>query len=139
VFDGLGFALDPSGFVDLGGAVMSGSAERDRAASPAVDQPPGEERPSGRRRPALIIFFSPASGLCRRVDGYLAQILQRRRNHETFKLVRVAVEEHGDLARRFQVEEIPTLVVVEAGSVRARVEGRKGRRAIEAALADWLR
>ena len=29
------------------------------------------------------------SGSCRRVEGFLAQVLQRRRNHGTFKLYRV--------------------------------------------------
>jgi hypothetical protein len=42
--------------------------------------------------PQLVFFYSPRSGQSRRADGFLAQVLQRRHNHETFTLVRVDVE-----------------------------------------------
>jgi hypothetical protein len=35
-------------------------------------------------RPRLVFVYSDSSGLSRRADGFLAQVLQRRRNHETF-------------------------------------------------------
>ena len=50
---------------------------------------------------------------CRRVEGFLAQVLQRRRNHDTFKVCCVAEEERPDLLERFKIETVPTLVVVE--------------------------
>jgi len=90
-------------------------------------------------KPRLIFFHSRASGRCRRVEGFLAQVLQRRRNHDTFRLYRVAEEERPDLLQRFGVEELPTLVVVDGNSVRSRVVAPKGCRDIEDALADWLR
>ena len=40
-------------------------------------------------------------------------LLQHRRNHETFELVRVSVDERPDLAERFGVETLPTLCVVQ--------------------------
>ena len=43
--------------------------------------------------PRLVFFHSALSGNCRRVEGFLAQVLQRRRNHGTFNVVRVAEEE----------------------------------------------
>jgi hypothetical protein len=42
-------------------------------------------------RPRLVFFCSPSSGRCRRVEGFIAQMLQHRKNHETFELVRVSV------------------------------------------------
>ena len=39
-------------------------------------------------QPRLVFFHSALSGQCRRVEGFLAQVLQRRRNHGTFKVVR---------------------------------------------------
>ena len=89
-------------------------------------------------RPRLIFFHSRASGRCRRVEGFLAQVLQRRRNHETFKLYRVAREERPDLIERFDIETLPTLVVVEGKTVRARLEKPRGCREIEAFLQPWL-
>ena len=91
-----------------------------------------------RTKPGLVFFYSPLSGSCRRVEGFLAQVLQRRRNHGTFKLYRVDERERPDLVERFRVERTPTLVVVEDKSVRGRLEKPRGCRDIEKFLAPWL-
>jgi hypothetical protein len=49
----------------------------------------------------------------------LSQVLQRRQNHDSFRLYRVDVDAEPDLVDRFGIEEVPTLVVV-AGSASAR-------------------
>ena len=89
-------------------------------------------------RPRLVFFHSPASGRCRRVDGYLAQVLQQRRNHDTFQVYRVDSEQHPDLVERFNVERVPTLYVVEGKLVRARLEEPRGCRDIQRFLSPWL-
>jgi thioredoxin-like negative regulator of GroEL len=89
-------------------------------------------------KPGLVFFYSSRSGACRRVEGFLAQVLQRRRNHGTFRLYRVAEEERPDLVERFEVERTPTLVVVEGKRVRARLTSPRGCREIERFLAPWL-
>ena len=89
-------------------------------------------------KPRLVFFHSSVSGNCRRVEGFLAQVLQRRRNHGTFKVLRVAEEERPDLLERFAVEAVPTLVVVEGKTVRGRLERPRGCRDIEGFLAPWL-
>jgi len=86
-----------------------------------------------------VLFTSRVSGACRRVDGFLAQVLQRRRNHETFRLYRVDEQSRPDLVERFQVDEVPTLLVVESKSVRARLVKPRSCREIETFLAPWLR
>jgi thioredoxin-like negative regulator of GroEL len=86
----------------------------------------------------LVFFHSALSGNCRRVEGFLAQVLQRRRNHGTFNVVRVAEEERPDLLERFKIETLPTLVVVENKSVAGRLERPRGCREIEGFLAPWL-
>jgi thioredoxin-like negative regulator of GroEL len=90
-------------------------------------------------RPRLIFFHSRASGRARRAEGYLSQVLQRRRNHESFQLYRVDVEEHPELATRFGVREVPTIVVVEENRVQGRLEAPRGCREIEQLLGPWLR
>jgi thioredoxin-like negative regulator of GroEL len=90
------------------------------------------------QQPQLLFFHSKASGPCRRVEGFLAQVLQRRRNHETFKVLEVAEEERPDLLQRFAVAEVPTLVVVEDKSIRGRLEQPRGCVDIEAFLSPWL-
>jgi thioredoxin-like negative regulator of GroEL len=99
----------------------------------AVKQPPMVERPR------LIFFFSTSSGRSRRVEGYLSQVLQRRRNHESFRLYRVDVDSEPELVRRFGIDEIPTLVVIDGKRVSGRLTSPRGCRQIEELLAPWLR
>jgi hypothetical protein len=89
-------------------------------------------------RPKLLVFYSEASGRCRRVDGFLAQVLQRRRNHQTFRLHRVAREEHPELFERFRVQTVPTLMVVEDRYVRGTLVEPRGCRDVERFLGPWL-
>ena len=49
----------------------------------------------------------------RRAEGFLSQVLQRRRNHETFSIKFVTQEEHPELIERFQITSTPTIVVVD--------------------------
>jgi thioredoxin-like negative regulator of GroEL len=92
-----------------------------------------------RVRPLLLFFESSQSGRCRRVEGFLAQVLQRRHNHETFKLVRVDVGERPELAERFRVERVPAVLVVQDKRVQLRLVAPRGCRELEEALRPWLR
>jgi len=94
--------------------------------------------PTLEQQPSLVFFHSTVSGQCRRVEGFLAQVLQRRRNHGTFKVVRVAEEERPDLLERFNVGTVPTLLVVQGKAVAGRLERPRGCREIEGFLAPWL-
>ena len=91
------------------------------------------------QRPRLVFFGARESGRSRRVEGYLSQVLQRRRNHESFQLLQVDVGDHAELAERFGVTHVPTTVVVEEKRVRARLDNPRGCRDIEQLLTPWLR
>ena len=90
-------------------------------------------------QPGLVFFHSSVSGQCRRVEGFLAQVLQRRRNHGTFKLYRVDEGERPDLLGRFGILKVPTLVVLQDHRIQGRLERPRGCREIESFLAPWLR
>ena len=89
-------------------------------------------------RPGLVFFHSSTSGKCRRTEGYISQVLQRRRNHETFRYYTVAREKRPDLLEKFGVTITPTLVVVEAKNVLARLEAPSGCKDIAQFLSPWL-
>ena len=89
-------------------------------------------------KPRLVFFYSPLSGRCRRVEGFIAQVLQRRRNHETFELVRVSVEQRPDLAQKLRVEQVPTICVVEGRRIVLRIVAPRGCRDLEKELEPWL-
>jgi thioredoxin-like negative regulator of GroEL len=98
----------------------------------------GSAKQRAPRQPGLVFFHSSASGRCRRVEGFLAQVLQRRSNHGTFKIYSVDIEQHPELAERFKVGDVPVLLVVEDKRVHARLEKPRGARDIESFLAPWL-
>lgn len=106
----------------------------------AVDStaPSAEAIREPHERPKLVLFYSAVSGKSRRVDGYLAQVLQRRQNHETFSLVRVDADKRPDLASRFRITEVPTLVVIDDNRVRGRLSEPNGCRQITELLRPWL-
>jgi thioredoxin-like negative regulator of GroEL len=72
------------------------------------------------------------------VEGFIAQVLQRRRNHDTFELLRVSVESHPQLAERFQVDQVPTICIVEDRKLRLSLVSPSGCREIERELEPWL-
>jgi thioredoxin-like negative regulator of GroEL len=90
------------------------------------------------QRPKLVLFYSPRSGKSRRLDGHLAQVLQRRRNHDTFSILRVNADERPDLAIRFKATTLPTLLVIDGNRVRARLTQPRGCKEIIEALRPWL-
>jgi thioredoxin-like negative regulator of GroEL len=108
------------------------------ATSPADSTPHAAAAEPASGRPQLLFFYSPTSGSSRRTEGFLAQVLQRRRNHQAFQLRRIDANQHPQLVERFKVEEIPALVVVDNKRVRARLDRPRGCTQISQTLAPWL-
>ena len=97
------------------------------------------QAPTEQARPTLLFFCSPTCGSSRRVEGFLAQVLQRRRNHETFIIRRIDYDANAGLAARLGVKQPPAIVVVEAKRLRARLDRPRGCADINATLAPWLK
>lgn len=90
-------------------------------------------------RPSLLFFYSATSGASRRADGFLAQVLQRRANHTTFRLVRIDANERPDLLDRLQVRELPTMLVIADRRIRGRLVKPSGIQEIKHLLSPWLK
>jgi thioredoxin-like negative regulator of GroEL len=88
--------------------------------------------------PKLLYFYSPRSGPSRRVEAFLEQVLQERRNHDVFARGRIDVDRAPQLAEHFEVEALPAIVVLEEGRVVRKVEGRVSVGGIREALGPWL-
>ena len=91
-----------------------------------------------RSKPTLCFVYSPTSGPSRRMEGFLAQVLQRRHNHQTFVLRRVNSAERPDLVERLGVTALPALLVIQDRRVQARLDGLHGCTEIEQLLEPWL-
>jgi hypothetical protein len=93
---------------------------------------------SGGKRPMLLFFTSQTNGRCRRAEGFLAQVLQHRHNHETFSVRFVEQVERPDLLERFRVLKTPTLMVVADKVVRGTLVEPRGCEEIQTFLSPWL-
>ena len=87
-------------------------------------------------RPLLVFFFSERSGPARRMESLLAHL--ERKERERMRLRRIDVDLRPDLAERFRVAEVPTLVLVKERRVAARLDGRVSSPRIEAMLEQHL-
>lgn len=99
----------------------------------SIAEPPAEAKPR------LLFFYSPTAGASVRIDGYLAQVLQRRRNHETFLVHRIDVDQRPDLAERFRVSKTPALFVLDGKRIAAKVEKPRSSKQLQELLQPWLR
>jgi len=84
------------------------------------------------RMPVLVDLWAPWCGPCRAVSPALENLARDRAGR--IKLVKVNVDESPAVAARFGVQAIPTLLVLDKGTVVARQTGA----APEAALRQWL-
>ena len=90
----------------------------------------GRSGGSGRSRRGLLVFFSALrSGPARRMESLLAQLARKERHR--LSVHRVDVEEEPELAKRFRVRKVPTLVLVKGRRTVARLEGRANASEIE--------
>lgn len=99
---------------------------------------PSTPTPARTTAPLLLLFAEYTSGQSRRMDGFVAHVLQRRHNHGSFRYRIILKEQRPDLFERFHVTESPTLVVVDEGSVKARLVGYHRPGTVEELLAPWL-
>jgi len=87
-------------------------------------------------RPLLVFFWSERSGPARRMESLLAHLARKERAR--LRVRRVDVDASPEIAARFKVETIPTLVLVKDKKVVARIDGRTSAPRIEAMLEPHL-
>jgi thioredoxin-like negative regulator of GroEL len=88
------------------------------------------------QKPLLVFFCSERSGPARRMESLLAHLARKERTRLVVK--RVDVEARPELAARFGIAEVPTLVLVKDRRVVARLEGRVSAPKIERMLEPHL-
>ena len=68
----------------------------------------------GSDKPVLLDFFASWCGPCRMVSPILDEIAEER---EDIKVCKVNIDEQPELASRFRVMSIPTLMVMKDGQI----------------------
>ena len=87
-------------------------------------------------RPLLVFFLNEKSGPARRMESLLAHLARKERAR--LRVRRVDVDASPELAERFRIEVVPTLVLVKDKQAVARLDGRTSAPRIEAMLERHL-
>ncbi|WP_414563212.1 MULTISPECIES: thioredoxin family protein [unclassified Anabaena] len=82
--------------------------------------------------PVLVHFEAPWCGLCRIIHPLLLQF--NAQCGDQIKLVGVNADDNFKLANAYRLKSLPTLLLVENGIVRQRLEGFRGRDDLRLAL-----
>ncbi|MBW4615728.1 MAG: thioredoxin family protein [Desmonostoc vinosum HA7617-LM4] len=84
--------------------------------------------------PVLVNFEAPWCGLCRVIHPLLMQF--KTQCGEEIKLVKVNADQNFKLSTTYRLKSLPTLLLIENGIVRDRLEGFRGRDDLRLALEE---
>jgi len=84
-------------------------------------------------RPVLIDFFAEWCGPCKRQGPILEEL--KRRMGEKIEIRQIDVDQHMDMANRYGIRVVPTLVIEKDGKVVRSLEGVTSDETLESMLA----
>ncbi len=86
--------------------------------------------------PVLVDFWAEWCGPCKMIAPILAEIAGEQAGK--LRIAKLNVDEATDVARRFEVMSIPTLIVFDNGEPAKRIIGAKGKAALLDDLEEFL-
>ena len=95
-----------------------------------------DEAVGGADTPVLVDFWAEWCGPCKMISPILEEIAGE--NSEKLSIAKLNVDDSPDVARRFDVMSIPTLILFKDGEPAKRLVGARGKGALLADLADYI-
>ena len=86
--------------------------------------------------PVLVDFWAECCGPCKMIAPILEEIADEQ--GEALQVAKLNVDEAGDVARRFEVMSIPTLILFKDGEPVKRIVGAKPKQALLDDIAEFI-
>ena len=84
-----------------------------------------DEEVAGASEPLLVDFWAEWCGPCKMISPILEEIASEHTGK--IRIAKVNVDDNMDIARRFEVLSIPTLILFKDGAPQLRLVGAKGK------------
>ena len=95
-----------------------------------------DETIRGSSVPVLVDFWAEWCGPCKMIDPVIKEIAAEQDGKLT--VAKLNVDDHGDIALRYNVMSIPTMIVFHNGAEVKRLVGAKGKSALLGELAAFI-
>ncbi|MEI6839739.1 MAG: thioredoxin domain-containing protein [Methanomicrobiales archaeon] len=87
-------------------------------------------------KPVLMDFFAEWCGPCKRQGPILEDL--KRKMGDSFELKKIDVDQNMELAQKYGIQVVPTLIIEKDGKVIQQLEGVTGAEALENYLKPLL-
>jgi thioredoxin 1 len=95
-----------------------------------------DETVNGASAPVLVDFWAEWCGPCKKIAPVLEELAVEL--GDQVMITKLNTDEHPDIAMRYNVMSIPTLLVFEGGDVKKRIVGAKGKSSLIEELDEFL-
>jgi len=95
-----------------------------------------DEEVNGAEQLVLVDFWAEWCGPCKLIAPVLAELAAE--HPDTLRVVKVNVDDSPDVARRFEIMSIPTLMLFKEGVAKKRLVGAKGKQQLLQELQEFL-